>query len=1004
MGVRRLGTCCLLATLIGPVALSVSVYGQAQVANGIIEGLVRDASGAVVPGVQVEVRNKDTGFTRSLVTNEAGRYSALLLPVGTYEITAQLAGFATMNISDVLVQVGQQRVVDVVMRISAQTETVTVRADEVPLIETTRVNSSVMLDDKAVHELPTLARNFQTFTLLTPGTLLSNRTGTEANFSIAGQKGIHSTFTVDGAEYTNSFFGGQTGGDRPPFTVSLEAIKEFVVLSNGFNAEFGRSGGGVVNAVTKSGTNQFHGNGFWFFQDKSMVRDDAFGRPPLGRRQQFGATFGGPTRRDKLFFFVATDNQRRYSPINLVFNGQAILQEARNSSNPDRRAAAEFILGKQQQIKAGDNVRSLLGKVDWVANTSNNLSVRYNTARNSQPNGTYGLLPQRAFAPERFGLEKNDVDSFNTQLSTILTLRMVNEFRFNVNREDRPRLEPQISGTVAKNATRGGAQADILQIGNLGPPAFLPIGSLEWRYQVTDNLSYSLGTHDLKFGTDINLVSFDNLFRGGAPGQFTFFTFDSFVAKQPDQYFQFFGSGQIVTHPKYIAAYVQDSFKPRPGLTVNYGLRWESQIGPENDLPNTNFLEGTRKIPNDMHQWSPRLGIAWNPKNDGKSVVRFFGAYLYAPVPTLIWANVLRQNGDVSNGLQLFADRRTNPGDIPPFDFPYQGPYQTPFDVFPGAFGQTTGTVPGANVNMVNSNFHNPRLLRTNLSYEREIIPDWTLTTTYDYSFTTGNQRRRDLNLFPGRPDSVTGRIIYDRTQRPLPFASQVISRESTAIARYQALSVGLRKRLTSRFQLQGFYNYGRNFSDDDNENNCCSQEGYDQFDWTLDWSRSRLDVRHNFTFNGFFELAAGIELSPIVRAQSGRPFNATTGSDSPTAFALSATALENFRRYIGDPNAVVYGGGNGDGTSGTDRPIINGKLLERNAFEQPGIFQTDLRVARRFRFAQSQDLQLILDIFNVFDNANKFTTDTSISSPSFGALNNVDAPFAVQFGVRYSW
>ena len=1003
MSRRSLAACCLLVSLVGAITVD-SAYAQAQIANGIIEGLVTDATGAVMPGVQIEVRNKDTGFTRSLVTNEAGRYSALLLPVGTYDITAQISGFATVNVTDVLVQIGQQRAVDIAMKISAQTETINVRADEIPLIETTRVTSSVMIDDTAVHELPTLARNFQTFTLLTPGTLLSNRTGTEANFSIAGQKGIHSTFSVDGAEYTNSFFGGQTGGDRPPFTVSLEAIKEFVVLSNGFNAEFGRSGGGVVNAVTKSGTNQFHGNGFWFFQDKSMVRDDAFGRPPLGRRQQFGATIGGPLRREKLFFFVANDNQRRHSPINLVFNGQSILQAARNSPDPNRRAAAEFILGRERQIEAGDNVRSLLGKIDWVLSSSNNLSARYNTSRNSQPNGTYGLLPQRAFAPERFGLEKNDVDSFNAQLSTILTTRMVNEMRVNANREDRPRLSPEITGTVPRNGTLGSAQANINDIGNIGPPAFLPIGSLEWRYQFTNNLSYTLGQHDLKFGTDVNFVSFDNLFRGGAPGQFTFFTFDSFVAKQPDQYFQFFGSGQIVTHPKYFAVYAQDSYKPKPGLTINYGLRWEGQINPENDLPNADFLQGTEKIPNDLRQLSPRLGIAWDPNNDGRSVVRFFGAYLYAPVPTLIWANVLRQNGDVSNGLQLLADRRTNPADMPAFNFPYEGPYQTPFDAFPGAVAKPTGTVPGSNVNMVDMDFRNPRILRSNLSYEREVITDLTVTMTYDYSFTTGNQRRRDLNLFPGTIDPITGRQIYDRTRRPYPFAGQVISRESTALARYQAVSVGVRKRLTNSFQLQGFYNYGRNFGDDDNENNCCSQEGYDQFDFSLDWGRSRLDVRHNFTLNGFFELPAGIEFSPIIRAQSGRPFNATTGSDNPGAYLLSPAALENFRRYIGDPTAVVYGGGNGDGTPDTDRPIVNGRLIERNAFEQPGLFQTDVRIAKRFQLPGQQNFQVMLDIFNLFNNANKFTTNTSIASPSFGELNNVDPPFAVQFGLRYNW
>jgi hypothetical protein len=211
------------------------------------------------------------------------------------------------------------------------------------------------------------------------------------------------------------------------------------------------------------------------------------------------------------------------------------------------------------------------------------------------------------------------------------------------------------------------------------------------------------------------------------------------------------------------------------------------------------------------------------------------------------------------------------------------------------------------------------------------------------------------------------------------------------------------KKRFSDNYQLQGDYNYGRSFSEDDNENGCCSNEGYDQFNYDLDWGRSRLDIRHNFVLNGVFNIPFGLLLSPIVRMQSGRPFNATTGSDSPTAYELSPAALQNFRSYIGDPTAVVYGGGNGDATATTDRPIVNGKLLPRNAFEQPSYFRADLRVAKQIGLGDRR-LDLQIDFFNLFNNANRFTTNTNISIPSFGSLNNADEPFAVQLGMRYSW
>ena len=990
----------LLSVLLCPA----KIWAQAQVANGIIEGLVTDATGAVVPSVEIEIRNKDTGFTRNLVSNEAGRYTALLLPVGTYEVTAQLGGFATVKVADVLIQVGQQRVVDITMKVSGLTETVNVSSDEVPLVDTARATSSSVLDDRAVHDLPSLERNFQNFLLLTPGTLLVNPTGTEANFSIGGQKGINAAFSLDGAEYTNSFFAGQTGGDRPPFTVSLEAVQEFVVQTNGFNAEFGRSGGGMMNAVTKSGTNQIRGNAFWFFQDKSFVHNDAFGRSPLGHRQQFGATIGGPIKKDKLFFFAASDNQRRSSPINLVFNGQDVLQLAANSSDPNRRAAATTILSRQQQIQAGDNVWSLLGKVDWVINNKNNFSTRYNVSRNEQPNGSYGLLPQQARDLSDFGLEKNTVDSFNGQLSTIFSQKAVNEFRVNITREDRPRLDYPIPGATSVNGVSGGAQVSITGVGSIGPPAFLPIVTTEWRYQGTDNFSYAFGKHNLKFGADFNQISVYDLYRGNARGLFTFFSFDSFVAKQPDQFIQFFGPGAVTMRPMYMAAFVQDTFKVKPGLSIDYGLRWEGQRNQQGDLPNADFLQQTKNVPNDLKQWSPRLGIAWDPSNNGKQVIRLFGGYLYAPTPNLILDYVLRYNGDITNGIQYFVDRGTNAAAMPAFNNPYGGPYPTPYNAFPGVVTRPQGTVPGANVNIIDQNFHNPRIFRANAAYEQQVLRDWTLTATYDYAFTTGNERMRDINLFPGKTDPVTGRTIYDRTQRPYPFAGQVASRESSVSARYEALILSAKKRFSKRFQLQTYYNYGRNFSEDDNENGCCSNEGYDQQNLRLDWGRSRLDIRHNFVLSGVFSLPFGIQMSPIVSAQSGRPYNATTGTDSPTAYQLSPAALANFRSFIGDPNAIVYGGGNGDATAGTDRPIVNGKLLPRNAFEQPIVFRTDLRVSKQFRLSEKHQVQALADFFNLFNNDNKFTTNMTISTPSFGSLNNAGDPFAVQLGVRYNW
>lgn len=988
----------LLAAAVAPAR------AQSQAANGLVEGTVTDESGAVLPGVAVDIRNVDTGFARAVSTNDVGRYVIPLLPVGTYVLRVSLQGFTSVEVRDIRVTIAAARVVDVTLTLSALAEAVTVSA-VAEVLETSQSNLKSTLDERAVHELPTLARNFQTFLTLTPGVVLTRSPVSESPMSIGGQKGINTHVTIDGASYNSHFFGSQTGGSRPPFTVSLEAIKEFVVLTNGFNAEFGRSGGGLLNAVTKSGTNRYEGSAWWYAQDHRFVRRDAFGNPPKGRRQQFGATLGGPIRHDRLFFFANADFQRRDEPTNLVFNGQPILQAALTSNEPNRVAAARALLDQQGQIIVGDQVDSFLIKLDWNINAGQALSTRYSWARNLQPNGTFGLLRQRPASRDNFGLEKDLVYTFNTQFTSVLGANKVNELRFNHTFEDRPRIENAVPGTTEINGIANGAEVFIVPAGLLGSPFFLPIGSAERRFQFSDNFLISVGRHDVKIGTDAHLVTFSNLFRGFARGRYTFLTFDDFVARRPSQYLQFFGSGLRDTRYAQVAAFAQDSYKPKPGLTINYGLRWEGQYNPAGDVPNPDFLEGTKEFPDERGMWSPRLGIAWDWGNRHRDVIRLFAGYMYANTPVLLGANVFRANGDVRNGMTFFTAR---PSSVPglEFDFPYQGPYLTAFDAFPGVPPITQGTVPGSAVNTFDPDFRNPRILRANVAYERAVGENFTASIAYDFARTSHNQRFRDINLFPPTPDPVTGRMVYDRTTRPYPVAGFVIQRESTALARYQAVTVSVQKRYSRGVQFQAFYTYARNFSDDDNEREANLRVATDDFNHRQDWGPANHDVRHNFVFNGVWTLPADLQVSGILVWQSAYPFDALTGNDSPAlaaATGISPEALANFRRRLGDPNATVYVGGNGDGNL-QDRPIVNGRVLPRNFFRQPQFFNVDVRVAKEFRLPAGRRLQLLLDMFNIFDRANLMTTNTIMTSPAFGELNNAGPPFALQLGVKLSY
>src|SRR5437016_696110 len=282
-------------------------WSQAQVTTGVIQGTIVDPTGAAVPGARVEAKNLDTNFTRSQDSDAGGRFAFLQMPPGRYTVTASKPGFSTIVQENMELTVGQALSLPISMRVSGITEEVTVSAEP---IEVTRVESSVTLNELTVSNTPVLGRKFEDLLTLTPGVgIVQGPDGDEINF--AGQRGIFNNISLDGGDYNNGFFGEQVGGQRAAVDISLEAVKEFQIVASGANAEFGRTAGGVVNVITKSGTNSFHGSGFEYFRTEALTAATSDGRPLDNfRRNQFGGSFGGPIKKDKLFFFAATEGIR----------------------------------------------------------------------------------------------------------------------------------------------------------------------------------------------------------------------------------------------------------------------------------------------------------------------------------------------------------------------------------------------------------------------------------------------------------------------------------------------------------------------------------------------------------------------------------------------------------------------------------------------------------------------------------------------------------------------
>src|SRR5581483_9618238 len=399
---------CLFASL-AILAPSLS-FGQAQANTGTIEGIVTDPSGRTVPMAMVTLTNVGTNFTRVLETDEEGRFRGLLLPLGPYKLTVKVAGFATIQREGMDLAVGQSISLNLVLSVSQIDQVISV-TEEAPILESNRVESSTYLDTRSVQDLPNNGRNFLSLVPLTPGvSIVQGPDGDE--ISINGQKGINNNVSIDGADNNNPFFGEQRGGQRPAFTVSLDAVKDFQVVADSAPAEFGRSSGGFINVVTKSGTNELHGTAHEYQKWTGLTSRLSDGTRLSGfAQEQFGGTLGGAIKKNKLFYFAAYDQQvftqtKQNNPLRIdptLVNFFATKLGDPNENGP---------------ITRENGAIATLGKIDWYASDKNLFTARYNFNRARQPNGTFDV---EQWGRSANAIERDFANTVSTQLNTTIT-------------------------------------------------------------------------------------------------------------------------------------------------------------------------------------------------------------------------------------------------------------------------------------------------------------------------------------------------------------------------------------------------------------------------------------------------------------------------------------------------------------------------------------------------------------------------------------------------------
>src|SRR5712671_5749969 len=527
-----------IAMLAINVVLTAPAAAQTQITTAGIEGVVVDASGGVLPGVSIEVRNVNTNLTRTLVTDSEGRFAALQLPPGLYKVTFTLSGFATLVQDGVVVNIGQSLRLSPTMRPSNIAETVNVTA-QATTVDTGRSAAASTLDETTIGTTPILGRKFEDLLTLTPGvSIVQGPDGDEINF--AGQRGIFNNISLDGGDYNNGFFGEQVGGQRAAIDIPLDAVKEFQVVASGANAEFGRTAGGVVNVITKSGTNDLHGSAFIYQRLEALSSATSDGKPLDGfEREQYGGSIGGPIIKNKLFFFGSGEGVRENlnrsnlstqlgstaCPVaNPVFRSNITEAQIRANSDCQRLVLLNFLKAAPFNEDDGLPVSHLirngaaLARVDYSLNAKNQISGSYNFDWSKNSNQTFDVPTYGTTANGIEGPSK--IQTVSVNWFTTFSPTMLNEAHFTYSRESRPRSVINPSSVPDTSIGTFGSSVSY----RFGQPFFLEPASDElfWHTDVRDNFSIVHGNHTLKFGGEYVHSVNTQIFRGFFKGRYIF--------------------------------------------------------------------------------------------------------------------------------------------------------------------------------------------------------------------------------------------------------------------------------------------------------------------------------------------------------------------------------------------------------------------------------------------------------------------------------------------------
>ena len=1031
----------MLAALLALFALVGTSLMAQSTTDGAIGGTVTDQTNAVVAGAKVTVRNLETNESFTGESDSNGAYRITHLRPGTYEVNITSGSFAPFKADRIIVEVGRVTSIEAKMNVGGKTETVSV-SGEAPVINTVQPDVQNNINDQIINNTPIPIRRYSSFALGTPG---ASPDGSFGLIAFRGISGLLNNSTVDGGDNNTAYWSEERGRTRATATVSQDSVREFQINTSNFSAEYGKAAGGVMNAVTKSGTNNLHGGTRLYVTDSNMWASNPFATLPDGthikpddRRYVFGASLGGPIKKDKLFFFFNWDQQKENAPgvaitplgfmapitvatpascsASNLTDGQTLACRGISQATSDKGMA--FLAGLQGQVSRNKDHWIIFPKVDWIITPANTLTLSWNHMR---WNSIHGIQTAATvtFGTNSWGDDFVNVDTGNARLVSLLNNRTSNEIRLSIGREHQfENSNPPGPGEPTTGLNGRPPQITITGPGGsfqIGKPNFLERGALplENRKQFTDIMSVSQGTHMLKFGFDVNHTNdqISNLFQES--GQYSYSTradfltdYAAFIGANPYKLcsgsacYSSFNQGLGPVGYSYstndYSAFVQDEWHALPRLTVSMGLRWEYEQFPDPFWPNPKLPQSTFK-PHDKFDFGPRLGAAWDITGDGKTVLRGGWGLYYGRVINAYIANELTGTGSSASQLST-GTLKSNAAAMASIG---------PFGILDPTQALPSSAPPGVNVYGL---IRMPRIHEADVVLEREITRNTVVSISYLMSAGRRLPEVFDRNL-PAPTATITyafnGGPLAGTTQtypvfsgsRPNSSFNNINSLEYVGSSRYDGEVFQINRRMTNGLQLSASYTHAR--ATDTNQfrgTGATSISFVDVFQPQLDKGTSDFDIRHRVNFSAVWQpkftgnevlgkIINGFSISPTFGISSGSPYSINISGNAPcTRLAADNTGPGGAAAAAG---TICNTSGPAAGQTASANKIsaissgFNGSNgvfrlygFPRNQYRFPTTAGANMRVSRKFKIVEGKNLELLAEVFNLTNHINFTAVD----------------------------